>query len=101
MILQELENPMSAMTRDDGDHGDHGDLADPIPLLRELRETKRLYFKVQQQLPEVKSQFLEAKRRYRLFQRLVQLRRELFVRRFNRLQELARLRQLLRQGQEG
>src|SRR5215831_11098783 len=76
-------------------------LVDPLPLLRELTETKRRYFQVQQQLPEVKRQFLEAERRYRLFQRLVHLRRELFIRRLERLQDLARVRQLLRQKQEG
>src|SRR5215831_786259 len=95
MILQEPENPMTALPRDDGD------LADPAPLLRELRETERLYREVQQQLPEFKRQFLEAKRRYRHFQELVQLQRELLIRRLERLEELARVRRILRQRQEG
>jgi len=87
------DNPMTAMTRDDGAVGD------PIPLLREVRETERRYQEVKQQLPEIKRQFLEAKRRYRLFQEIVLLRRELFIRSFRRLEELARVRRL-RQEQD-
>jgi hypothetical protein len=86
---------MTAMTRDDGD------LVNPLPLLRELNETSRLYLEVKQQLPEIKRQFLEARRRYRLFQEIVQLRRVLWIRRVERLEELARVRRLLRQQQEG
>src|SRR5215831_12257330 len=96
MILQERENPMTAMTaitRDDGD------LVDPIPLLREVDETRRLYFEVKERLPEFTRQFLEAKRRYRHFQELVLLRRELWIRSSERLEELARVRRLLRQQQ--
>jgi hypothetical protein len=101
------------MTRDHGDHGDPSpsrspdhpitgspDLdLDPLPLLREVHETRRLYLEVQQQLPEIKRQFLEAKRRYRLFQEIVLLRRELWIRRLEPLEELARVLRLLRQQQ--
>jgi hypothetical protein len=90
-------NPITAITRD---HGDHGDLdLDPLPLLRETNEASRLYLEVKQQLPEFERQFLEAKRRYRLFQEIVLLRRELFIRSSQRLEELARVRRLLRQQQ--
>jgi len=76
------------------------DLAvDPLPLLRELHETRRLYLEVEQHLPEVKRQFLEAKRRYHMFQRLALLRRDLWIRRLERLEELARIRRLLCQQQ--
>ena len=76
---------MSAITRDDGD------LVDPILLLREVQESERRYREVKKQLPEFKRQFLEAKRRYRHFQELVLLSREIFIRRLARLEELARL----------
>src|SRR5262245_50235474 len=73
---------------------------DPTPLLRGVHEASRRYLEVKHQLPEIKRQFLEAKRRYRLFQEIVLVRRELFIRSSERLEELARVRRLLRQRQE-
>src|SRR5215831_14591865 len=75
--------------------------SDPTPLLREVQETERGYREVKQQLPEIERQFLEAKRRYRLFREIVLLRRELFIRRFKRLEDLARVRTVLRQQEGG
>ena len=74
--------------------------SDPTPLLREVQETERGYREVKQQLPEIERQFLEAKRRYRLFREIVLLRRELFIRSFRRLEELARVRRLRCQTQD-
>ena len=75
--------------------------SDPLPLLREVDETMRLYFEVKERLPEFTRQFLEAKRRYRHFQELVLLRRELWIRSSKRLEELARVRRVLRQQESG
>src|SRR5215467_13627148 len=84
MMLQEGENPMTALTRDDGDVGDSQKLS--LPQLVEA-------------LNQAEHQFLEAKSRYLKLKRLVYLRRIQERRHLQELEELSRLGQHQDQAQ--